>query len=132
MPISQLQSFLANTLISIAISGGVNTSKFNFPTAFENNTGLVYLNNSDSYYAKHSRPYGGGPNETNLEEVKSMLHLAVFTGPSGYQEAVCMRVDPSIDDEEVSELSSAAAATMNGRLGFGGLLVVLLTLFMIL
>lgn len=63
--------------------------------------------------------------------------MAVFTGPEGIQEAVCTRIDPSIDEEEVSPISadddnqsdneqndneSAAVANMPTRLWLGGIM----------
>lgn len=129
----------------IAISPGANASLFTGHIASDTNTtGLVFLNSGDGFYLRHSAPVERGDNEDFLQQARSMLHMAVFTGPEDIQEAVCTRIDPSIDDEEVSPISaddddqsdheqggdeSAAVANMHTRLWLGGFLVLIATIF---
>lgn len=129
----------------IAISPGANASLFTGHIASDTNTtGLVFLNSGDNFYLRHSAPFERGDNEDFLQQARSMLHMAVFTGPEGIQEAVCTRIDPTIDDEEVSPISandgdqsddeqdddeSAAVANMPTRLWLSGLLVLVATVF---
>ncbi|KAM0720428.1 hypothetical protein Q7P37_004564 [Cladosporium fusiforme] len=137
-----------------AMSGRIDTAAI---PIWQNDDKPIYLNSSDSYYSRISEPYEDGSNTEALQQAKSMLHMAIFTGPVGVQGAVCLRVDASIDDEEVSPLASqndddngnssddeeandndedndesAAVVTTNAKMGLGGLLVLTTMLFTLL
>lgn len=58
----------------------------------------------DAIFAQSQRP-DAQFNSTAFRQAESQLRMMVLTGPGGIKEAVCMRVDVSIDDLDVSDIA---------------------------
>lgn len=66
------------------------------------------LNNSDAIWSEHSRAYSSS-NQTAIEQRKSKLHVMII-GFTNHTQALCTRLDPEIDDEEVTPLRAVLDA----------------------
>ncbi|KAM0713930.1 hypothetical protein Q7P37_010892 [Cladosporium fusiforme] len=58
------------------------------------------LNNSDAFWSSHTESYGES-NSTAIEQQKSRLNVLVISWENR-SEALCARIDPRIDDKDVS------------------------------
>ncbi|KAM0715213.1 hypothetical protein Q7P37_009678 [Cladosporium fusiforme] len=59
------------------------------------------LNNSDAFWSEHSRSFNES-NTTAIEQRKSKLNVLVLSMANNFQQALCTRIDPEIDDKEIT------------------------------